>query len=420
MVKLLVIADDFTGALDTAVQFKAKSSLVLLCDQGSRRLEENLQKDIQVLIVDTETRHLLPEEAYRVVYDVVSVAEKLGVPCIYKKTDSGMRGNIGSELTACLRASASTNIHYIPAFPQMGRITKNGVHYIDGIPVSDSVFGKDPFEPVKKSSVREILSEQSDAPIFEMGKSTEGCTRDGILVYDSATGEDIFRIASGLKEKKQTHLLSGCAGFAAALFKLASFEPREEKLPVFDRKLLTVCGSINSVTVSQLDYASARGMHRICLTPQQKLTVDWARSDAGAACLRNWRNGIRQHEDAIIECGVHDIENTAAYMKEKGIPLVEARRRISNTMGSVLERLLDGGVKSTLLVTGGDTLLAFMKQVKKTTLVPVCEIVPGVVVSQLEYRNEKYNLISKSGGFGKKDLLLQLSKTIKNQKICEK
>ena len=45
----------------------------------------------------------------------------------------------------------------------MNRITRNGIHYIDGVPVHESVFGKDPFEPVADSYIPEIL--KGDVPV---------------------------------------------------------------------------------------------------------------------------------------------------------------------------------------------------------------------------------------------------------------
>lgn len=417
MVKLLVIADDFTGALDTGVQFRAKDSLVLVYQQGNQSLKDILKKDIQVLIVDTETRHMNPEEAYRIVFGIVSTAVELGISYIYKKTDSGMRGNIGSELTAFLRASKAAGIHYIPAFPQMGRTTVNGIHYIEGIPVSESVFGADPFEPVKKSAVKDIIAEQSDVKVRQMGRTASDCEADGILVYDSTTEDEMYRLAVGLKEKGQLHFLAGCAGFAAILFWLLGIETHEKVLPDFQKGLLIICGSINSVTVRQLDYASSAGMHRVCLLPEQKLEKEWPDSEEGKACIAGWRAEAQSHEDMIIECGVHDFEQTSVYMRQKNMELEEARCRIADTMGGVLKGLLDCGLKSTLLVTGGDTLLAFMQNIRQNTLVPMCELLSGVVLSQLEYDGTIFNLISKSGGFGRDDLLVTLADLIKKEPV---
>ncbi len=57
MVKLLIIADDFTGALDTGVQFAAggaETRVVTNTDYDFDSVDEN----VQVLVLDAETRHL--------------------------------------------------------------------------------------------------------------------------------------------------------------------------------------------------------------------------------------------------------------------------------------------------------------------------------------------------------------------------
>ena len=102
MTFLLIIADDFTGALDTGVQFAACGiSTKVVVDP-----ETDLSGDrAQVLVVDTETRHLPAGEARSVVLRLAVRARKTGIPYIYKKTDSALRGNIGAELAAVLEAA---------------------------------------------------------------------------------------------------------------------------------------------------------------------------------------------------------------------------------------------------------------------------------------------------------------------------
>lgn len=417
MVKLLVIADDFTGALDTGVQFRTKNSCVLLYKAEKENLREVLNRDIQVLIIDTESRHLSAKEAYQIIYGIIKTAIELGIQYIYKKTDSGMRGNIGSELSAFWMASGKSRIHFIPAFPQMGRTTVNGIHYIDHVPVAESVFGNDPFEPVKSSVVRDIIAEQSDVPVIEKKEQDVSDEGNGIYVYDSTTKEEMVTLGRKLKEEKELHFLAGCAGFASILLmELLDLELQKEKIPCFDRRLLIVCGSINSVTIEQLDYAAENGMNRIVLSPLQKLSKDWILSEEGKLFLHYWKNEIMS-EDVIIECGVHDLEETTRYANDMRLELEDSRKRIADAMGGILAALLNKGIESTLLVTGGDTLLAFMEHIKLDTLVPIYEITPGVVLSKLEYKNRTFNLLSKSGGFGTKDLFVSLSKLIKEEFI---
>jgi uncharacterized protein YgbK (DUF1537 family) len=76
-----------------------------------------------VLVIDAETRHVSPDQAYRKVFAVAKDAREAGIPYIYKKTDSALRGNIGSELEAAYRAAGEPFLSFVPALPQMRRQT---------------------------------------------------------------------------------------------------------------------------------------------------------------------------------------------------------------------------------------------------------------------------------------------------------
>ena len=416
MIKLLVIADDFTGAMDTGVQFRTAGTLIRIGGQ----LNEDLihRKDLQVLIVDAETRHMSPQDAYHTVYSISAAAAQAGVPCIYKKTDSALRGNIGSELTAMLRAAERRQLHFIPAFPRMARYTREGIHYIGSTPVAESVFGADPFEPVRLSDVREIIASQSNVPSHVVGQDGQA-EGEGIFVYDAQTEADLRRIAGALRDSGELCLLAGCAGFASVLPALLELESDSSGLPQMDPRLLTVCGSVNPITLGQLDAAERAGVPRIRLTPRQKLEPGWLESGEGRAAVAGWLEQIRRADSAIIDCGGGtDCGATDAYAREIGMSGEQTRQRVSAAMGEVLRALLDLGLERTILLTGGDTLLAFMAYIGQDTLAPLGELVPGVVLSQARYRGRTYNLISKSGGFGAQTLLADLA-DILHQSISE-
>lgn len=410
MVKLLVIADDFTGALDTGVQFRAKGT-VLRFGAEKRNFFDGLEDTVNVLIVDTETRHLPPAQAAEIVRYVVEDAVRAGVQCIYKKTDSGLRGNIGSELTAALEASGWPCLHFIPAYPQMGRTTREGIHYIGGVPVAESVFGADPFEPVRFSSVAEMIASQSSTAVTLVKEGQ--IPREGIALYDAQSEEDLRAIARQLQQHRQLQLMAGCAGFAAVLPELLNLERAEGSLPAFSGRLLTVCGSINPITLGQLDAAEAAGVPRVRLNACQKLDRDWLPSPEGQAALAQWTALAQTHTSTIVECdGRGQPEQMEECRKALAMEPEQVRLQIAQTMGAILKNMLDSGLDATLLVTGGDTLLAFMKQIGQNELVPVCEFAPGVVLSRIRYRGRSYNLLSKSGGFGSADLLAKLEAAI--------
>ena len=157
MIKGLVLADDVTGALDAGVKFsdaglKTKVSLL-------PKIEET-DTGASVLVLCVPTRHETPETAYRQVRALSARAAEKHIGCIFKKTDSALRGNVGAELTAVLDGSGEHELFFIPALPAMNRVTINGIHYINGVPVHESVFGDDTFEPVTESYIPALLETQ--------------------------------------------------------------------------------------------------------------------------------------------------------------------------------------------------------------------------------------------------------------------
>ena len=113
MITLLIVADDFTGALDTGVQLAG-------CGAPTRVVTDPEfspanAAGAEVLVIDAETRHLPPSQAGAIVEGIVRRAVEQKVPYIYKKTDSALRGNVGAELGALLAASGEKALPFLPA-----------------------------------------------------------------------------------------------------------------------------------------------------------------------------------------------------------------------------------------------------------------------------------------------------------------
>ena len=392
MLQLLITADDFTGALDAGVQFAGLGAKTLVVTESNYDLRNS--EGLDVLIFDAETRHVSPEEAYRKVYTLAKKAKDFGIPYVYKKTDSGLRGNIGAELAGAMDALELQEMAFIPAFPAMRRVTRKGVHYVDGIPVAQSMFGKDPFEPVKHSAVKDIIAEQT-------GKT-------GIRVYDAETDGDMMEIADGLGHDG-LRLTAGCAGFAGVLAHVLGYHGKAAMIPDMPEKFFMVCGSVNPVTRSQVEYARGKGFKYICLSVEQKLSQTWPGSDECADMGRKWLDEI-QNANAILDANNPDDESrTEAYIHEHGLTTSEVRLNISRSVTGAAKAIIDAGLDARLMCVGGDTLLALMRAVGVNALVPVCEVEKGVVLTSFAYKGKMYYIMTKSGGFGEKDLLLKLA-----------
>ncbi|CAB1239519.1 Four-carbon acid sugar kinase family protein [Ruminococcaceae bacterium BL-6] len=414
MILLLIIADDFTGALDTGVQFAARGvrTRVVVGPKVNFAAAQ-----AEVLVVNTETRHLTTRQAYDTVAQLTAQADRAGVPYIYKKTDSALRGNIGAELTALLRASGRRQLPFLPAFPQTGRVTVDGVHLVDGVPVTESPFGADPFEPVQHSVVTELIAEQSDVPAHSFPALTYGDPvpeEEGILVFDADSPADLLSTGRQLLNHDGLHIMAGCAGFGAVLPELlgiAADAPRQT--PELDPRLLVVCGSVNPITVIQLKAAEKAGFTHIHLTPEQKLEPGHWQSPQARAEFQDIYRRLEENPLCIIDA--NDMEANAlteAYASARGIQTEDVRLRVARSIGHLVGILFTSSALGTLLITGGDTLLQCMECVDVRELEPVCELEEGVVLSRFTYKGRCRYVISKSGGFGRETLLIDLARKI--------
>lgn len=413
MIQLLIIADDFTGALDTGVQFAATGALTRVITSQSMSLSR-FAEAWEVLVVDAETRHLAAREAAEIVGNYTLQAVKLGIPHIYKKTDSALRGNIGAELAAVLEQSNEECLPFFPAFPQMARNTIGGIHYIQGIPVADSVFGSDPFEPVSCSNVPELISRQSAVP-------TDSCPvpaadqplpeTPGIWVFDSSSLDDLKKIGGRLKEAGRLHILAGCAGFAAVLPELLGLgtgKPRS--IPKLDENFTVICGSVNPITVAQVAYAEQHGFLHRQLKPEQKLNSDYWQTPDGEKMLEEIGKEMYANPRRILDANdPGSSQETARYAAKFGMDLQGIRQTVSGTIGYLVSRLFSHEMVGTLLITGGDTLLQCMDYMDVHEIEPLKEMDAGVVLSRFTYHGITRYVISKSGGFGGENLLVELA-----------
>lgn len=410
---LLIIADDFTGALDTGVQFAARGIKTRVVVGADAALTH---QNADVLVVDTETRHLPAAQAYAAVEGLVQRAKYAGFAYLYKKTDSALRGNVGAELAALLSASSSRQLAFLPAFPQMNRVTKNGVQYIDGVPVTESPFGVDPFEPVRHAAVTDLLAEQTDLPAASfpaLAANGSVPAEDGILVFDAATVDELRSTGRALLNNGGLRVLAGCAGFGAVLPELLGLGGADVTCPALDPRLLVICGSVNAITLAQLDKAEQAGFTRLRLTPHQKLMPDYWRSVDGRMTLDHIEETLAAHPYNIIETNDEGgNEPTATAADALGLTREEMRVRIASGVGQLVGALFASPAVGTLLLTGGDTLLQCMNSVGVHELEPICEMERGVVLARFGCNGTTRYVITKSGGFGQADLLTALAKRI--------
>lgn len=407
---MLMIADDFTGALDTGVQFSEAGAHVKVITDTNIHFDQ--ETDADVLVLDAETRHVPYQQAYKIVYDITKRATACGIPHIFKKTDSALRGNIGSELTAILDASGRNVLPFIPAFPQMNRFTIHGIQYIDGLPAEKSVFGRDPFEPVRNSFIPDVIGETSRIHVhcFSKGEIPDSQYR-GIAVFDIESDDELKQLAKKLYHTGNLSIAAGCAGLAGCLPQLLGWQSPPQKIK-FHRgsRFLAACGSVNPITRSQIDYAARNGFQRIHLTPEQKLTPGYWTSPKGQADEKKILEFFLNSRMNIIDSNDRtDNRATQEFIDKQNLSLHVLRSSITASIGCLTRKLIEAGTADTLMIMGGDTLLGFLKEIHVSEMHPICEVLPGTVLSDFTYLGKTYHILSKSGGFGEEKLLTEIA-----------
>ncbi|MFZ1756443.1 MAG: four-carbon acid sugar kinase family protein, partial [Caldilineaceae bacterium] len=117
---ILILADDLTGAADTASRCRAAGLPATIFLTPPRP-----PLPAGVIAFTSDSRHLPPSEAAQRVREVATPL--VGTPALwYKKIDSTLRGNMGAELDALLELLDAPAGLVCPAFPAQGRGLVNG------------------------------------------------------------------------------------------------------------------------------------------------------------------------------------------------------------------------------------------------------------------------------------------------------
>lgn len=135
-------------------------------------------------------------------------------------------------------------------------------------------------------------------------------------------------------------------------------------------------------------------------------------TDAGRSRLKVWK-ALSERGPCILDTNdPPGSEETLAYVSERGMTREQMRVRISMTLGRIVKDLVELELTGTLLITGGDCLIGFMKNMGCDIISPICELAPGTVLSEIDTGTRRLRVISKSGGFGTESLLVDLAEKI--------
>ena len=399
LTKLLVVADDFTGALDTAVQF-SKAGIAAKVYPKVQNL--SFLEAEQVVVVNTNTRHLSAEQSFNLVHALTSQAKDSGVEFFYKKTDSALRGNIAAELSAMLLASGQRTLYYLPSYPKMNRITQDGILYIDGVKVSDSNFANDPFNPVTESFIPGIFTGPTDVEVYVVSNYDNLNDRPGIAIVDASTDEQLLAAARKLKAIKGK-IYAGNAGFAEQIPQILSFSYSKPIDIIRSNHFCVISASLNEASLSQVEYAKSHDFDCLVFPDEYKAEPDFASSYGFSYLLKQISKRLKEEKPVILS----SVENIDSVYDIPDVNPIQLAERISKNMGLIAAELISS-TDATVLIIGGDLLYDTIDALAVSSVIPRTELLPGVAEFEVNLSSSRRQLISKSGGFGDREYIVEI------------
>lgn len=397
MPKLLIIADDLTGAIDTGVQFAEQQISTLIIPELSK--VEGGPFDCEVLVINTETRHCSPSDAADAVIRAAAFGQKHGILHFYKKTDSTLRGNLGAEFQALMNATGDKKLFFVPAFPQLQRVTRNGRQYVNCIELHKSEFSNDPLNPILTSDISSLLEQQAQLPTHllaaDLNKVSE-LKDEGVYIFDCESVADLRSIAATLRKVKPLTTLAGSAGFAPSLKDLLHLNPAVPKTVLdLPARTFVVNGSLNPAARRQLTFAARNGFIVTQVNPSELVGDGASGERAGAVITENILRTVRSGKSAILT-------TDPDFSSSQGVTAMLA---IADRVGELASAIVSKAGPLLLIVFGGDTLSSITRSLHCRRIIPIAEVLPGIALSRFESRETRLFVVSKAGGFGTEEIL---------------
>jgi len=424
-----IIADDLTGANDTALQFLLRGcNTQILLD--SDQMPEGCHNTV-TWAINTESRALEKSEATKpVIKAVKALHEDLEVDFIYKKIDSTLRGNIATETLALLDHQNWHAGLIVPAFPDEGRTTVGGYHLLRGVPLERTEVARDPNSPIYQSHIPTLLANQCEDPnligcislmtvmrgagpiLLEMQELIK--KEKKLIVVDAVSNIDLEQIVLAMEKCLANYkiLPCGAAGLAKALTKAwlpdAKYQHIVKTVP--QCPTLIAIGSVTAITRSQVkllqDYAEKYNLEFVNLTPEQ--LIDGIDKSTVEKAIEN----IKNNKSIVVYSAPSDetVQETLKLAEIRNIKHAKLNDIVLNRLSDFTKEMVDAAQLNLVLV-GGETAQHCCKAIDSVHLQLIDEVdyaIPLCMDQKAQF------IITKSGNLGTPKTLVNIMNYIED------
>ena len=421
--KLFILADDLTGANDTAIQFVKNgfSAMVAIHDWFS----PSVFSGYNIISINSDTRAMNAQDAYNAVRKLIqrlNAAKLEGT--YYKKVDSVLRGNPGAELAAVMDELCISLAIVAPSFPANRSILEQGIlksgktvpqASIDAVKIfADSMEKKAENIPLEITRQGHIKAAEYVLSRYDCGVQ--------VFVADAVTNEDLAIISRIPAVVEKPLVLAGSGALANEAAQNTDMKRLTIERPAASEPstpVLVICGTQQGETAIQIktlsDKLSApivRFQTELVKKGQPEEAIKMALNEAKQSMKKN-PNICIVAVDTLFRAEIP--EGNVVWDKPANDTDSQA---ISAAIGKLTVNLTGAFCFPVMFSTGGDTSLEICKHLGVLGIQPMTEICPGIPIGKIVGGScENRYIITKSGRFGDKDSLVEIMNYVDNPAI---
>lgn len=384
--RVLIVADDLTGAMDSAGPFAARGAETWVVAMPMR-CDPALLESARVVSVNTETRHLPATEAAARVREIVRHlgCERFNV--VVKKIDSTLRGNVAAETLALMDASGRREAVVAAAFPAQGRTVRDGRVLVDGKPLAETAFARDALSPPPLMPLQQVFADAAAGlrvRVVALADAFTGAT--DIWIADSASDADLSAIVKTFVSRTGRVLMVGSAGLTQALA-LACFDAgsQPDRPRNIDGTIVFAVGSRAARSAEQVEALVAEGHTEILRAPNGRLLA----------------NNIPLAKNIVLKTAPGDIGNER---DAESVAAELARHAIE---------IANRTQAQALVATGGDTAIAILAASDNPALQVLGDLMAGIPYARITVSGKPLWLVTKAGGFGAPDTFRDVARGLR-------
>lgn len=394
-----IVADDLTGAGDSAAQFAQSGWRTHITLDNSAPHRTTAGAAGHAFAIVTDARALSFSAARSATIIAVSRLEAQQIDCLFVKIDSTGRGSLAAQIDGALHSWMPDSIDTVavvcPAYPQLGRTLEDGRIFVDNLSAEKTAAGSDPVTPLATALIAELIpgstnitiSSNASALIQQIVERTKAGFR--IITINASTDEHLEIIAEALIRLGPRAIPVGSAGLARALSSqlrahVIAFQHPHAK---DTGRVIVVISSLHEASRAQRDHL--------------KLSVNDTILQTFEPGLADLRSGEKM--SSWIKANVALKNRKVSVVVSPTIRGIDADSpaRVASGLAQLTEALVGSDHDVTLVLVGGEGARAVLMRLGATAITISHSLGDGIPVGIIEGGAlDGVAVVTKAGGFG--------------------